>query len=350
VAPWIDVNSSIFSFDHFRRYAALPAGERRWHALLTTALLLVMLISYDIPARLFGASGCQGPTLGSAAVASLSDGTELLFVGSSRVLFGIRPERYSLRATNLASTWLDYSCAHRLVQKHLSRVPGLKLAVIEYDELPLVSDLVPAMVAVGDLRPLTELALSPLEIPVDDWTLRLRVVSTAVSFRFTGLPRLTPLGWKHRGLPCSPIYRPAHGFAAGYYCTDMLTPASYDRDVVFKALEISARRERVVQRNVRALDETIGLLRRRGVTVVLLRLPHRPEYVNGLPAVVRARWEDLRDRMRREARADDRLLLLDWADRPEFQAGDFADEHHLNVFGADKLARLLDPELRALCR
>lgn len=345
------MNSSIFSFDHLRRYAALPPRERRWHALVATVLVFTLLVCYEVPARVFGVSGCAGPTLSSAAVASLSDRTEVLFVGSSHVLFGIRPERYSVSATSLAATWLDYSCVRRLVLKHLARIPNLKVAVLEYDELPLVSDLVPALVSVDDLRPLTELALSPTEIPVDDWTLRLRVVSTAIAFRFTGLPRLTPSTLMSPAPPpCSPLYRPAQGFAPGYFCTEAVTPESFDRGLVFKTLEKAARHEDVVRRNLAALDDAIGLLRRRGITVLMLRLPHRPEYGRGLPALVHRRWADLEDRMRGEARTDSHLLLWDWSDRREFAAGDFADDHHLNVFGADKLARLLDPELRALCR
>ncbi|HEV8435615.1 MAG TPA: hypothetical protein VGR95_19555, partial [Thermoanaerobaculia bacterium] len=66
-------------------------------------------------------SGCKGATLGSAAVASLSDRTEVLFLGSSHFLFGIRPQQYSVPSTNLAATWLDYSCIRRVVEKNLSR-------------------------------------------------------------------------------------------------------------------------------------------------------------------------------------------------------------------------------------
>src|SRR5262245_23125950 len=97
------MRSSIFSFEHVLRYAALPRAERRWHATIAAVLATVALLASQLPALVYGASGCTDGTLGSTAVASLSDRTQVLFVGSSHVLFGVRPERYSVRAMNLAA-------------------------------------------------------------------------------------------------------------------------------------------------------------------------------------------------------------------------------------------------------
>jgi hypothetical protein len=339
------MRSSIFSFEYFRRYAALPRAEKRWHALIAGVLALLAIVCPQVPRSVYGTAGCSGQTLGSAAVASLSDRTEVLFLGSSHVLFGIRPQQYSVASMNLAATWLDYSCIRRVLEKHLPRVPHLKVAVIEYDELPLVSDLVPAMLATNDPRPLGELSLSAFEIPTADWIQRLQVLWTAWRYPLTSLPRLTPLGWAERSQACSPLYHPPQGFAPGYFYTDAVTPPSFSAGVVFGALSHAARKENVVRRNLQDLQQTIAELRQRGVTVVMLRLPHDRDYARRRPAVVAARWHQLQD----WARADPSLVVLDWGERPEFHAADFCDNHHLNVFGADKLARLLDARLRALC-
>jgi hypothetical protein len=343
------MHSSIFNFEHFRRYAALPRAERRWHATVAAVLTALALLCPSVPPLLFGRAGCAGGTLGSTAVASLSDRTRVLFVGSSHVLFGIRPRQYSVEAMNLAATWMDYACMRRVVEKHLPRVPNLDVAVIEYDELPFVSNLVPSLIATNDPRPLMELELTPMEFPADDWIERLGVLRAAWTFSVTTLPRLTPLGWKNAAQACTPLHHPPRGFAPGYYFTECVTPPSYDPQVVFASLKFGAQNERVVQRNLRELEETIELLRRRGVTVVMLRLPHARDYVPGRPPIVAARWRQLQNFLQALHRRDDRLLVLDWGERAEFQPGDFCDNHHLNVFGADKLARLLDPELRRLC-
>lgn len=340
------MSSSIFSSEHFRRYAALPRAQRRWHATVMTVLALSAMLCSRVPPLVYGASGCDG-TLGSTAVASLSDRTEVLFVGSSHVLFGVRPQRYSVRTMNLASTWLDYTCALRLVEKHLPRVPNVKVAVIEYDELPLVADLVPAMINAKDVRPLTDLALTPLEFPTTV-SRKLQALYAETAFSLTTLPRLTPWGREHRWQACTPLHHPPRGFAAGYYYTEGVTPANFNAQAVYDALTHAAGNEKVVQRNVRALQETIELLRRRGITVVLLRLPHARDYAR--PALVETRWQELQAMVDARSRTDAGLLVWDFGQRADFQRGDFCDNNHLNVFGADKLARLLDPDLLRLSR
>jgi hypothetical protein len=340
------MSSSIFSSEHLRRYAALPRAERRWHATVLGVLALSAMLCSRVPPRVYGASGCDG-TLASTAVASLSDRTEVLFVGSSHVLFGIRPQRYSVRAMNLAPPWLDYTCARRLVEKHLPRVPNLKVAVIEYDELPLVADLVPAMIGAKDVRPMTELGLTPLEFPSNVFR-KLQALYAQSEFSLTTLPRLTPWGWQHRWQACNPLQHPSRGFAAGYYYTENVTPANFNAQPVYDALTKAARDEEVVQRNLHALQQTIELLRRRGVTVVLLRLPHARDYAR--PALVETRWQELQAIVDARRRTDAGLLVWDLGERADFQRGDFCDNNHLNVYGADKLARLLDPDLFRLCR
>src|SRR6478736_858310 len=115
VDPSHDMRSSIFSFEPLRRYAALPPAERAWHAVIASVLALVLALCHAVPPMIFGRAGCSGGTLGSAAVAALSDRTQVIFVGSSHVLFGIRPPRYSGDAMNLASTWMDYASARVVI-------------------------------------------------------------------------------------------------------------------------------------------------------------------------------------------------------------------------------------------
>lgn len=339
------MRSSIFSFECFRRYAALPRAERRWHAQIAIVLATVAILCSQAPRMLYSSSGCAGETLASAAVASLSDRTEVLFLGSSHFLFGIRPQQYSVPSMNLAATWLDYSCLRRILEKHLRRVPSLKVAVIEYDELLLVSDLVPAMLATKDLRPLTELSLTPFDFPTSGLGEQLRTLWTAFAYPVTSLPRVTPLSWSERTRGCSPIYQPTRGFAPGYYYTDVVTPQGFNAQIVFDALTRGASHDDVVQRNLRDLQKTVSDLRQRGVTVVLLRLPHDGSYQRGRPAAVTARWRQLQNWVR----ANPNVIVLDWGERVEFRSADFCDMHHLNVYGANKLARLLDVQLRAFC-
>jgi len=342
------MSSSIFSSETVRRYGALPRKERFWHAAIAGAAAIAVLVCREIPPRLYGTSGCRGGSIGSTAVASLSDRTELLFGGSSHVLFGVRPQRFTVPAMNLAGTWLDYTCIRAVIAKHLHRVPNLKVAVIEYDELPYVSDLVPAMLATRDVRPLQELGLSPAEFPTAGAAQTVEVFATYFMFPFTGLPRVTPRAWVDRDKTCSPLYHPPRGFAPGYYYTDGVTPKNFDAGAVFGALARASRKANVVRRNEAALTETIALLRSRGTAVVLLRLPHARGYVPQRPPIVSARFGELQRIALAASRADAGIAVWDFAEHPAFAPADFCDNNHLNAAGADKLAKLLDAPLRAL--
>jgi hypothetical protein len=201
------------------------------------------------------------------------------------------------------------------------------------------------MLATKDLRPLRELSLSAFEIPTDGWWQRVQAIWTELMSPVRSLPRVTPLGWVERAQACSPLYHPPVGFAPGYYYTDGVTPPNFAARVVFDALNTAAQNDQVVRRNLQDLQQMTTELRRRGVTVVLLRLPHEPTYSTGLPAAATARWHQLKA----WARTRQDVVVLDWGKRADFRPGDFVDIHHLNVFGADKLASLLDAQLRPLC-
>jgi hypothetical protein len=342
------MSSSIFSSETVRRYGALPRKERFWHAAIAVAAAIAVLVCREIPPRLYGTSGCRGGSLGSTAVASLSDRTEVLFAGSSHVLFGVRPQRFTVHAMNLAGTWLDYTCIRAIVARHLHRVPNLKVAVIEYDELPYVSDLVPAIVATRDVRPLQELGLSPAEFPTAGATQAGEVFATSFMFPFTSLPRVTPLAWRNRDKSCSPLYHPPRGFAPGYYYTDGVTPKNFNAGAVFNALAKASEKVNVVRRNAAALTATIALLRSRGTAVVLLRLPHARDYVTQRPPIVSARFRELQRIAIAASRSDAGIAVWDLGEDPAFAPADFCDNNHLNAAGADKLAKLLDAPLRAL--
>lgn len=315
---------------------------------MALAALVATVFCRELPPRLYGTSGCRGGSLGSTAVASLSDRTQLLFTGSSHVLFGIRPQRYTTPAMNLAGTWLGYDCVHAVIAKHLHRVPNLRVAVVEYDELPYVSDLVSAILSSHDVRPLQELGLSPFEFPTTSVAEKIEVLANSFIFPFTGLPRVTPFAWQQRDKTCSPLYHPPIGFAPGYYYTDGVTPANFNAKIVYGALAKASKDGGVVHRNERALIDTIALLRSRGATVVLLRLPHARGYGPQRPRIVEERFRQLQSVALAASRADAGVLVWDLGEHPAFVPSDFVDNNHLNAVGADKLARLLDAPLRAL--
>jgi len=337
------MRSSIFSFEHFRHYASLPRSEKLWHVSLACALSGIALLSLRIPECVYGFYGCPQETISTAAVRALSQQTEVLFLGSSHIQWGIRPERYSLRVMNLAGPGMDYSCMERLAQTHLERVPNLKVAVVEFDELPLVGNTLAALE--NDLRPLLERGLTPCNLPTNNVLVKLK----AALYPVLTLPRVTPIHWKSSRAVINPAQHPPKGFAAGYFYTESVMPPGYDPQPRFDSRLRKARDHAMTRQNLQALHRTIDLLRARRIPVVLLRIPHHSLSRNNRPALLRGRVNLLRRSIARWYGTAQEVLIWDLDDAPGFEAHDFFDAEHLNVFGANKLARLLDPRLRALC-
>ncbi|MDQ3813518.1 MAG: hypothetical protein M3347_06155 [Armatimonadota bacterium] len=343
------MSSSIFNFDHFQGYARLPRTEKRWHLALACSFLLVALLCRSIPERVYGKYGCKQETISTAAIAALSERTEVLFIGTSHILFAIRPERYSMNVMNLGSPGLSYAGAERLLAKHLERVPNLKVAVIEFDETPLIANTIPSF-WLKDPRLFLELGLSPTELPPDNALEKLQAVSNSVLYPIFTLPRMTPQGWKSK--PINMFQRPPKGFAPGYLYVDVVMSQEQNPLVLeaFRKMEHRAKDQHVVESNLQALQRTIDMLRGRGVTVVLMHLPHHRSYWNERPAILAARWNQLETCIRTRYGKAPGVLIWDWSQAPAFETHDFCDNHHLNVVGANRLARLLDGKLRWLCK
>lgn len=336
------MRSSILSFEHFQHYATLPRSEKLWHGWAAILLVLVAVLGLKVPELVYGKYGYKQETRSTAAVAALSPETQVLFIGSSHVQWGIRPERYSLNVMNLAGPVQNYACAERLVEKHIGRVPNLKVAVIELDEVPLIANTLAALDK--DFRPLLELGLSPYDLPTHNVLTKLK----AALYPILTLPRVTPIELisnrtvKHPALP-------TQYFAAGYVYTEAVMAPDYNPKPRLLGYTWAAQDRHMVQQNLQALQRMIDLLRSRGITVVLLRLPHHALYRRNRPAVLRAQVDLIKRSVNRRYSADRQLLIWDLGDAHGFEIHDFFDAEHLNVSGANKLALILDSKLRALC-
>ena len=91
------------------------------------------------------------------AIDSLSEAAQILVYGSSHARVGLNPSLFSQPAINLGTNMMDYIVEHRLVEKTLDVVPGLKVAIVELDVM------LPArtMARVPNLRGFYILGLTP---------------------------------------------------------------------------------------------------------------------------------------------------------------------------------------------
>ena len=153
---------------------------------------------------------------------------------------------------------VDIDGIQRVIAKNLARVPNLKVAVIEYDELPLVADLVPAMLATKDFRPLTQLSLTPLEFPTAGlgqkletlWTAKQRGIGLgggAVTGVIEGIPgvgalRLRARGWWQPAASPYQLSLTVEGtrFYGSWY-TDLVGGATIEKPRMLASVWLSAR-------------------------------------------------------------------------------------------------------------
>ncbi len=76
----------------------------------------------------------------AAAREALSDKTQVIFIGSSHIAGGIRPDLFSVESMYIAGAGFNYFILGKILRKHLDSMPNLKLAVIELDPVPLMID------------------------------------------------------------------------------------------------------------------------------------------------------------------------------------------------------------------
>jgi len=267
----------------------------------------------------------------------------VLFIGPSHIECGIRPERYSMNVMNLTCPGQNYSCAERLVKKHIERVPNLKVAVIEFEEVPLIANTLASMHK--DYRLLLELGLSPHELPTNNILIKLK----AACYPILNLPRVTPVQWLKRRTDDASAQR-SRNFAAGYYQAEVVMPPDYNPHPRFDKFLKLARNQAMIDQNLRALLAMIDLLRGRGITVVLLRLPHHALYRENTPALLHSQVDRMKRSIAGRYAADKQVVFWDLGNAAGFEDRRFyVDPEHLNVFGANKLAQVLNSKLRVLC-
>ena len=65
---------------------------------------------------------------------------QIIFIGSSHIAGGIRPDLFSVESMYIAGAGFNYFILEKILRKHLDSMPNLKLAVIELDPVPLMLD------------------------------------------------------------------------------------------------------------------------------------------------------------------------------------------------------------------
>ena len=157
------------------RLDRVRSRSRRWWGCLigtlgATAVTVVLALPWVSPRT----------TLATKAVEALSAETEVLFVGTSHVFAGIRPDQYSRQEMTLTAPVINYALMEEALAKHLPRLTGLRYLVLELDIVPIRYDTL--RVYGGRNSPLRDIGLDYVDRPngPGDW---ISTVSANTIFR-----------------------------------------------------------------------------------------------------------------------------------------------------------------------
>lgn len=272
---------------------------------------------------------------------ALSDSTEVIFVGSSHVLLGIRPDAFPFEAMNVTGPGWDYRAMEAAVRANLVRMPNLKLAVIELDLFPMRIDT--PTVQRGRCQALRVWGISQEEVPCQDRVVDEGSLGGLVEVLVPS-PRLTPQAIWETVKPrfVGPIDNrvpiPGHRSFLAVGDPEAHGPRRVEwLEGVFGS--------RYVDPNGAALERLTARLRGRGVDVVLLRMPHQGSFTSSVPETWTLQIADALRRLQAASEVD--LSVWNYERAAAFEPHDFMDSVHLNSSGVKKLGALLGSRVRA---
>jgi hypothetical protein len=329
----------MFSFRHFANYARLPARIRARHAALALALGAMPALACRIVAQVDMPRG----NFRTTALSQLSARTQVLCIGSSHVVLGVRPSLYPCRWVNLCTFALSYDAARRVVMADLSRAPGARVAVVETDEL--MANVAMLARLKGDLRPLLELGVGPVEVSAAsgprDPLERAHLLLRSSLYPIFMMPRLTPYEFANRTTDVG-----SDAWEPGYVFEPARIGPRFDPRVESRQLNEGIRPD--ASGEIAAFVAIVRALRAHRVKVLLVRLPHHSSYPASCPQPLRDRYRQLLEVSRANFGRDGGVTLCDLEAAPGFGDDDFRDMDHLNQNGAVKLERVLWPRVQQL--
>ena len=322
------MNSSIFSFEIFRRYWRLPRRERVWHCAITVAFACVLAAGWLAKSTVRPQQAMTN--IHRAAYESLSHKTQILAVGSSRVYHGIDPREFRVLATNSTMGGANFQIQEVLLRHALDRAPNVRFVLLEFGYVPLES--YGKYDYRGDYAGLLDQG-----VQLDDLGLSWReyfkaYVDHPPLFRY----RFTPEVWIVHRRPVIPGFSPSERIMPSdeaIACNDRI--ATETRNSAHCPLSPSE----LISLNRLALLRIVSLLRARGIPFALVDFPmhplvprireysHSPAYLETLQMLQAnaggvEHWD---------------LSLCEFLSEKEF-----SDEDHLNKHGARKLTQYLD--------
>jgi len=329
------MNSSIFSSDYFSKYLRLSARVKVWHVFLLFTFFCIALSGKWFIAKVAPTTQWQG-------YKSLSQKTEILIVGSSRVQRGVDPTMFTGKMVNLSSGGLSYTVIKPIILNAVKRAPNIKIVLIEFDIFLLRCD---GMQIHGDDGILYELGLNVWDLPIRTGTKWAKVFSESPCYYVN---RLTPEVLFHPFSLYPTIPQKNYkGFAPHDFYRDLKT----DPDAKYHGAETFIKWHKAwlesdenSAHNLQALLHLTEELLTRNITVVLITLPHLKEWKRNIPLQWEQECESALCLLRNNVKSN-AFIYWDFSCTELSQKEFFHDGLHLNKQGVEKFREMLNKRI-----
>lgn len=324
--------SSIFNFDSVQGYFHLPQTEKKWHGLLAGGALLCLIGSSFVIRMVY--TDWPAPSVHQMAFRTISADTQVLFLGASLVRTSIIPDYFDRPTVNLSIDAGNYQTAELLLEHNLDRMPNLKVAVLEIDNLMQWYD----RLKYPDFNQLYEQG-----VPVR--AMRHLSLGETISQYLMCNPLAQPFFFNNRLNPRDLRYQSS---TIQWH----LRPGSRSSDFIMTEEELAKRDlsqdETLLQSpsredNLAALHRMIRTLLDRNIQVVLLRYPQLRQYAEIKSDEWNRSYQELVDGILNQY--EGQVTYWDFLSVQGIGLGDFGDTHHLNTYGASAFSRIVSERI-----
>ncbi len=310
--------------------------EKKWHGLLAGGALLCLIASSFVIRMVY--TDWPAPSVHRMAFRTISQDTQVLFLGASLVRTSIIPDYFNRQTVNLSIDAGNYQTAELLLEHSLDRMPNLKVAVLEIDNLMQWYD----RLKYHDFNQLYEQGV-PIRAMrhLSLWNkISQYLMCNPLAQPFFFNNRLNPRDLRYQSSTIQWHLRPGSRSSDFIMTEEELAKRDLNQDETL--LQSPSRQE-----NRASLHRMIRTLLDRNIQVVLLRYPQLRQYAEIKSDEWNRSYQELVSEIM--GRYVGRVSYWDYISVPGIGLEDFGDTHHLNTRGARFFSRIVSERIEREC-
>lgn len=307
------MNLSIFTFKHYKAYFSLPLKKILSHVSSLMGVVVLVIIC-NIFIKLIN----HEPDFRELAVGALSSKTQVLMIGNSRLTNGIDPEQIKIPTVSLSVAMMNYIIAEKLISRHLSSAPNIKLVILGFHPSSLIY-LPEKGFPIDEMKAYDILDDHPKKGPLISFKSLREILANFYRWRIT--PRNL---YFSKSIEHKPGFFPKRG---------KIEPQR-DLAEMYRRMKQIAKNHKIqsLQKNREALIRILDFLKSRNIDIVLLQFPLHSIFIEkGLPSEWVEKFDQTKNIITKRYQSIEVWDYSRWAKMKEEY---FDNYDHLNEQGA----------------